>query len=92
MLKPNGMCLLTFLVSHPFFEVYVELSKTIKFSKYMCDFEKHISPYQLEEQPEKLFSKYLEEVGLKATHVEIKENVFDYEDIMALKCKYFCII
>lgn len=87
MLKPKGICLLTFLVSNPIFDIYMELSKTIKYTKYMYDVENYISPYHFEDQPEKLFKKYLEEAGLKEFHVEIKENLFVYEDISHLKCK-----
>lgn len=98
MLKPNGVCLLTFLVSNPIFDIYMELSKTIKYTKYMYDVENYISPYHFEDQPEKLFGKYLEETGLKEFHVEIKERVFVYEDINHLKCKLvnslrlYCVI
>jgi juvenile hormone-III synthase len=88
LLKPNGTCLLAFLVSNPIFDIYLELSQTNKYSKYMSDVERFISPYHFDEKPLEVFSERLYEVGFKIFHIEIRDQVFVFDDVELLKCKF----
>lgn len=58
-----------------------------KYFKYMTDVEKFISPYHYEEKPLETFASKCLHVGLKITHIEVRDQVFIYEDIELLKCK-----
>ena len=81
--------MLVFLVSNPIYDVYIHLSRMKKYAKYMTDVEKFISPYHYEEKPLETFAATLTHVGLKITHIEIRDQVFIYEDIELLKCAFY---
>lgn len=92
LLKPDGTCLLAFLVSNPIFDIYLDLSRMKKYSKYMTDVRRFISPYHFEEKPLEVFSEKLFDVGFKIFHIEIRDQVFIYNDLELLKCKYLSLI
>lgn len=79
--------MLVFLVSNPIYDIYIHLSKMNKYSKYMTDVEKFISPYHYEEKPLEIFTSTLKHVGLKVSHIEIREQIFIYDNVDLLKCK-----
>ncbi|KAG5674679.1 hypothetical protein PVAND_004631 [Polypedilum vanderplanki] len=85
LLKPNGTCLLVFLVSNPIYDVYTHLSRMKKYSRYMSDVEKFISPYHYEEKPLEVFESTLTHVGFKISHIEIRDQIFIYENVDLLK-------
>ena len=88
LLKPNGTCMLAFLASNPIFDIYLDLSKMSKYSKYMKDVTKFISPYHFEEKPLEAFSEKLYDVGFKIFHIEIRDQIFIFDDVELLKCKF----
>lgn len=59
-----------------------------KYSMYMKDVEKFISPYHFEEKPLEAFSEKLYDVGFKIFHIEIRDQIFIYDNIELLKCKF----
>jgi hypothetical protein len=79
---------LAFLVKNPIFDIYLELSKMKRFSKYMKDVSKFISPYHFEDNPLETFSKKLYDVGFKIFHIEIRDQIFIFADVELLKCKF----
>lgn len=58
-----------------------------KYAKYMKDVQKFISPYHNEEKPLETFTSMLTHVGLKISHIEIRDQIFIYENVELLKCK-----
>lgn len=87
LLKPNGTCLLTFLISNPIFDVYLKLSEKEKFSSYMKDVRRFISPYHFEEKPLEAFSEKLYNVNFNIVHMEIRDQIYIYESLEILRCK-----
>ena len=87
LLKPNGTCLLIFLISNPIYDVYTHLSTMKKYSRYMNDVKKFISPYHYEEKPLDVFESTVTHVGLKISHIEIRDQIFIYDNVEILKCK-----
>nr|UJQ69848.1 juvenile hormone acid methyltransferase [Diamesa zernyi] len=85
LLKTGGTCLMAFLKTHPFFDSYLELSKSNKYKDYMNDVNDLISPYHHEEKPLDVYKKYLNDAGFKRYHVELKEITYTYEDLETLK-------
>lgn len=59
-----------------------------KYAKYMGDVEHFISPYHFEEKPLEVFSEKLYDVGLKILHIEIRDQMFVFDDVELLKCKF----
>jgi juvenile hormone-III synthase len=79
--------LLVFLVSNPIFDIYLDLAQMSKYSPYMADVERFISPYHFEEKPLEVFSERLYEAGFKKLDIEMRDQIFVYDDIELLKCK-----
>ena len=75
-----------FLVEHPFYDTYFELSRTTKYMEYMYDIRDFTSPYYFENKPLDVIKKYLQNAGFKKYHVEIKEKSFIFDDLEILKC------
>lgn len=86
LLKTNGTCLMAFLITNPIYDIYLELSRSIKYMEYMYDVNDFISPYHFEEKPLDVFNKHLNDAGFKNFHVEVKDKVFIYDDLELLKC------
>ncbi|XP_053958666.1 juvenile hormone acid O-methyltransferase-like [Anastrepha ludens] len=81
----GGDCLLVFLASNPFFDVYIELSKTEKWGRYMIGAMHGISPFHNSDDPGAEYSKLLQETGFVDFSVEIRKNIFVYEGTQNLK-------
>jgi len=65
----------------------MDLSRTTKYMKFMTDVVRFISPYHFEEKPQQVFSEKLYEAGFTHFHVEIRDQIFIYDDVELLKCK-----
>ena len=63
LLKKNGDCLLAFLAKNPIFDIYKELAKSNKWSEYMYDVNRFISPYQYSKNAADEFGKLLYGAG-----------------------------
>lgn len=95
LLDAGGDCLLVFLGKNPIFEIYKELSKNEKWSKYMTDVDRFISPYQYSKNPADDFGSVLFASGFTNYSVEIREKLFIFEGVELLKSQcfiYFMII
>ena len=87
-LKPGGDCLIAFLTRNPIFEIYDQLSRSVKWSKYMYDVKKFISPYQYSENPASEFGDLLFASGFSDFTIEVQDKIFVYEGIDNLKSEY----
>lgn len=87
LLKPNGDILLVFLAQNPIFEIYKQMSQNKKWSKYMSDVDRFISPYQYSKKPADEFGRLLYSCGFKEYSVEVREKFFIFEGIDLLKSR-----
>lgn len=83
--KPDGDVLVIFLAQNPIFEIYQQMANTKRWSKYMTDVERFISPYQNSNAPAEDFSRLLLESGFREFQVEVREKVYMFEGIDLLK-------
>ncbi|XP_067623344.1 juvenile hormone acid O-methyltransferase isoform X2 [Eurosta solidaginis] len=81
----GGDCLLVFLANNAIFDVYIELSKTEKWGRYMTDAMQFISPLHNSSDPGAEYSKLLQETGFVDFSVEIRNEIFVYDGTQNLK-------
>ncbi|EAT42177.1 AAEL006280-PA [Aedes aegypti] len=85
LMAPNGDCLLGFLARNPIFDIYDQLSNSAKWSMYMTDVDKYISPYQYCENPVGEIEEILSSVGFTKYKIHIADKIYVYEGIDSLK-------
>ncbi|XP_058832339.1 juvenile hormone acid O-methyltransferase [Topomyia yanbarensis] len=85
LLKPGGDCLLVFLARNPIFDIYDQMSRSSKWTKYMTDVDKYISPYQHCENPTGEIEEILSSVGFTKYQIQITDRVYVYEGMESLK-------
>lgn len=85
LLKPGGDMLLMFLVQHPIYDIYKEMAKDSKWTKYMTDVHRFISPYQYSKDPVEEFRKLLVSGGFSENSIEIRDKSYIFEGVDALK-------
>ncbi|XP_053665457.1 juvenile hormone acid O-methyltransferase [Anopheles marshallii] len=85
LLKTGGDCLLVFLANNPIFDIYNQLSRSPKWSKYMYDVEKYISPYQYCENPASEIEDLLCTVGFQHYQIQVRDKLYVYEGLDNLK-------
>lgn len=71
----------------PIFDIYLELSEMKKFAPYMKDVKNYVSPYHFEAKPLETFTERLYDSDFKIVHVEIRNQIFVYDNAELLKCK-----
>lgn len=77
-MKPKGKALLLFLTSNPLYQVFAELAKLERYGKYKDDINTFISVYHKVSEPLKLFTSYVNSVGLKLCQAEVRNKVYVY--------------
>lgn len=88
-MRPHSAdCLLVFLASNLIFDVYEILSKHSKWSQYMKDYKKFVSPLHFSKDPSGEFSKLLNETGFQYIKVETRHERFVYEGLKSYKGWY----
>uniref|UniRef100_A0A182X8H7 Ras-related protein Rab-3 n=1 Tax=Anopheles quadriannulatus TaxID=34691 RepID=A0A182X8H7_ANOQN len=85
LLQHGGDCLLVFLANNPIFDIYNQLSRSPKWSKYMYDVEKYISPYQYCENPASEIEDLLCTVGFQQYQIQVRDKLYVYEGLDNLK-------
>ncbi|GBP58408.1 Juvenile hormone acid O-methyltransferase [Eumeta japonica] len=85
LLDRGGECLLVFLGYMPIYDVYRRLSEDKKWSGYMKDVDKYISPYHNCVEPETDVRRLMERIGFRDVDVQCRNKKFIYEDIDTLK-------
>lgn len=88
LLKPDGDCLLVFLAQNPIFDIYKQMSQSLKWAKYMHDVDRFISPYQYSKKPADEFGDLLYACGFTDYSVEIREKFFIFEGVDLLKSRW----
>lgn len=85
LLRPEGDCLLVFLANNPIFDVYKRMAESNKWSQYMADVHRFISPYQYSSDPAADFGALLYSVGFTEYSVEVRDKMYTFEGIDLLK-------
>lgn len=88
LLSPAGDCLLVFLAANPIFEVYKRLCLQSRWSPYMQDVKRYISPYQYSASPADELGGVLYAAGFGEYSVQVLERVFVYEGLDVLRSEY----
>lgn len=87
LLQPGGDCLVAFLAANPIFEIYKQMSQMIRWSHFMADVNRYISPYQYSLNPIKEFEKTLLSVGFSDYQVSVRDKMFTFDGLDILKSK-----
>lgn len=85
LLKPGGDCLHMFLVNASIFDAYKEMSRNPKWSKYMEDVDKFITPYQKSNNPKAEFESLLNETQFSNIQVKVRDKIIAYDDMSNFK-------
>jgi hypothetical protein len=85
LLKPSGTVLMEFLSFSPVYDIYEELSKFKTYRRFMKDVTNFISPYHHLEHPLKLFNELVNSAGFLPKHLEIRDQIYIYENADQLK-------
>lgn len=91
LLHTDGDCLLVFLANNPIFDIYKQLSENERWSKYMKDVNRFISPYQYSVNPADDFGALLYRNGFTEYSVEVRDKLFIFESVEMLKSKFLFI-
>ncbi|XP_036329937.1 juvenile hormone acid O-methyltransferase-like [Rhagoletis pomonella] len=83
--RSGGDCLLVFLANHSFFDVYIELSKSKKWGRYMTDTMQFVAPLYNSSDPSVEYSKLLHANGFVDFSVDIRNKIFVYAGRQTLK-------
>ncbi|XP_036329614.1 juvenile hormone acid O-methyltransferase-like [Rhagoletis pomonella] len=83
--RSGGDCLLVFVANHPFYEMFMELSKSEKWGSYMADAMQYISPLYNSEDPVADYNKLLLENGFVDCNVEVRNETFVFEGAQNFK-------
>nr|ARE68679.1 juvenile hormone acid O-methyltransferase [Epicauta chinensis] len=83
MLKPGGDMMLAFLGIYPLFAIYEILAKTSKWSKYMYDFDKFISPYHHSRRPDVEMEHLLTRQGFISLECQAIPSLFTFETLIS---------
>lgn len=81
LLKPKGSVVMFFMACAPIFKIYKKLSSFECYQDYMRDHMDFISPYEWKTNPIDLFTENFSAAGLKAKHLEMREETFDFMNI-----------
>ncbi|XP_013114872.2 juvenile hormone acid O-methyltransferase [Stomoxys calcitrans] len=86
LLRPEGgNCLLTIFARAPYFEAYLHLSKTSKWSPYMGEVDKYTCCWHYCKDPENELNGILEDIGFRDIDVKLRPTVYTYESFEAFK-------
>ncbi|XP_017484499.1 PREDICTED: juvenile hormone acid O-methyltransferase-like [Rhagoletis zephyria] len=89
--RSGGDCLLVFLANHSFFDVYIELSKSNKWCRYMTDTMQFVAPLYNSSDPSVEYSKLLHANGFVDFSVDIRNKIFVYAGRQTLKDNFKAI-
>ncbi|XP_061401159.1 juvenile hormone acid O-methyltransferase-like, partial [Musca vetustissima] len=81
----GGDCLLIFMSTHNIFDAYHYTSRFSRWSEYMKDSNRCISPLQYSNDPKADFRQLMEENGFCDISIDIKSRIFDYGNMENLK-------
>nr|ANI21405.1 juvenile hormone acid methyltransferase [Helicoverpa armigera] len=85
LLSEDGECFTIFVAWAPVFDVYRVLARNNKWSQWVHDVDRYISPYHDSLEPEKDLKTMIDKIGFVDVDVECKELVFVYDNIHILR-------
>ncbi|KAM3963632.1 juvenile hormone acid O-methyltransferase-like [Aphomia sociella] len=85
MLRVGGDCLLIFAGYHPIYDIYRTLAKDNKWSSWLQDVDRFISPYHDSQDPETEIKKMMEQIGFSDIEVTSKQKYFAFDNTEILK-------
>ncbi|CAH0581407.1 unnamed protein product [Chrysodeixis includens] len=85
LLDYNGECFMIFVAGAPVFDVYRILAHNNKWSTWLQDVDRYISPYHDSQEPAKEIRAMAEKIGFVDIDVDCKDLVFVYEDVDILR-------
>ncbi|KAJ1519495.1 hypothetical protein ONE63_004780 [Megalurothrips usitatus] len=85
LLSPGGEALLVFLAGGPIFKLWEKMAKNPKWTDYMQDISRFISPYQHCADPAAEFYNLLAEFGLEVLHCSCRDETFMFDTMESLK-------
>ncbi|CAG4948865.1 unnamed protein product [Colias eurytheme] len=85
LLEDGGDCLLIFLGHMPLFDVYRILARTNRWSYWLKDVDKFVSPYHDCQDPEKEIRRMMCKIGFVNVEVQYKPKSFIYDSLEAVK-------
>lgn len=92
LLTANGDCLLVFITWSPIYTVHLEMSKSYKWSQYMKDVERFISPYYESISPADDVRVTLQTVGFTDCDIQMRDLKYlyhNYDDFVSKWPRYF---
>lgn len=89
LLTPDGDCLLMYLASHPYFEIYHRMSEKPRWAPYMTDVARYIPPYQYSSNAADEMNKILQDAGFADYNVQVLDKIYVFETLGVLKSKYY---
>lgn len=81
----GGDCLLVFMSSHNIFHAYRYISRETKWSEYVKDVQRFISPLHDSANAKAEFRQMMKEVGFVDVSVELKKRTFSYGSVANFK-------
>ncbi|KAJ8721406.1 hypothetical protein PYW07_002181 [Mythimna separata] len=91
LLNEDGECFMIFLAGAPVFDVYRVLARNNKWSKWLQNVDRYVSPYHDSKDPEKEVEKMLEEIGFVDYDVQCKNSVYVFEDLHVLRSAFTAV-
>ncbi|KAK3914623.1 Juvenile hormone acid O-methyltransferase [Frankliniella fusca] len=85
MLAPGGEFGLVCLARSPIYDMFRDMSRSAKWSKYMQDVHNFISPYHDSDRPDIAITKYLDGAGLQVIFCSCREKTYTYKSLDALR-------
>lgn len=85
LLDQDGECFMIFLACNPIYDVYRTLARQKKWSAWLQNVEKYISPYHDSQEPDKDIMKMMAKIGYDNINVECKEMYFMYDDMETIR-------
>ncbi|XP_034827179.1 juvenile hormone acid O-methyltransferase [Maniola hyperantus] len=85
LLAKGGDCLLIFLGHMPVFDVYRILARSARWSYWLRDVDRFVSPYHDSQDPEKEIKRIMTTIGFTSVEVKCTQKSFIYTSVEALK-------
>ncbi|CAB3223286.1 unnamed protein product [Arctia plantaginis] len=79
-LEQNGECFMVLGAYNPIFDVYRTLAKDSKWSPFVYDVERYISPYHDSQEPGEEIAKLMENTGFVDVNVKCNDKCFLFDD------------
>lgn len=79
LLTPGGDCLLGYMCSHPYYDVYARLAQSPRWAPHLQDAARFISPLHYSSEPQAEMERMLHEVGFSECTVQVQDRTFVFQ-------------